>query len=243
MFRVDFYDPIKALLGAWSGQINVWSALFRIVLSVLFAAVIGWERSTKRHAAGLRTFILVSLAATTAMLLDGMLIGGAGVSFPALSTAAIVAVAVLSSNSVLYSSRNQIKGLTTSAGLWTCTLLGLCAGAGLYTVTLIVFLAVLVTLLVFPSLEKSFKNRSNHFEVHLELTSKSALGDFISTIRKLGLKIDDIESNPAYANSGLSVYSVSITIRSDELKQYQSHAEIIDALRTLEYVHYIEEMA
>ena len=60
--------------------------------------------------------------------------------------------------------------------------------------------------------------------------------------RSLGIRIDDIESNPAYLNSGLSVFTVSFTVSSAELKQYKKHGEIIEALRSLDYVYYIEEM-
>lgn len=67
-------------------------------------------------------------------------------------------------------------------------------------------------------IEIYLKNRSNHFEVHLELKNSSYLKDFTTTLRELGLKIDDIEANPAYLNSGLSVYTVSLSIISDELK-------------------------
>ena len=38
----------------------------------------------------------------------------------------------------------------------------------------------------------------------------------MATIRELGMVIDDIETNPAYVNSGLSVYSIAISIRSAE---------------------------
>ena len=93
-----------------------------------------------------------------------------------------------------------------------------------------------------PAFEKYLKDRSNHFEVHLELKSKYNLQDFVTTIRRLGLKIDDIESNPAYLNSGLSVYTVAITISSQELKKYKTHAEIIEALRCLDYIYYIGEL-
>ena len=127
-------------------------------------------------------------------------------------------------------------------GLWACGLLGLAVGAGLYTVTAIVFVALICCLSLFPSIEKYLKNRSNHFEVHLELKNIKYLQDFVTTIRKLGMRIDDIECNPAYANSGLSVYSVSITVGSEELKKYKTHEEIIKALATLEYVYHIEEM-
>ena len=91
-------------------------------------------------------------------------------------------------------------------------------------------------------LEFYLKNRSNHFEIHLELKNSLNLQNFVTTIRKLGLRIDAIEMNPAYANSGLSVYSIAISISSAELKLYKTHKEIIEALRTLDYVYHIEEI-
>lgn len=235
-------DPISKLLGEWSSQLDIWSIILRIVLSVLFAAIIGWERSTKRHAAGLRTFMLVSLSATAAMLLDLFLIQSFNVVFPIISTGFVIGIAIISSNSILYSSKSQIKGLTTAVALWSVGFFGLLLGAGFYTVSIIAFIALLACLSLFPSLERRFKNKSNHFEVHLELKNKDNLQNFVTTIRKLGLRIDDIEVNPAYINSGLSVYSVALTIQSDELKKYKTHTEIIEALRSIEYVHHIEEM-
>ncbi|MBQ7492086.1 MAG: MgtC/SapB family protein [Clostridia bacterium] len=235
-------DPIGTLLGQWAVELNTASILFRIALSVLFAAVIGWERSSKRHSAGLRTFLLVSLASTAAMLLDVFLKDRFTGGLPLLSAASVIAGAVISVNSVLFSSRSQIKGLTTSVGLWVCGMIGLALGAGCYTVAFIAFLALLAGLALFPALEVFLKNCSNHFEVHLELTASARLQDFVATIRKLNMTIDDIELNPAYANSGLAVYTVAISIHSKELKQYKSHAEIIEALASLDYVYHIEEM-
>lgn len=235
-------DPIVNLLGEWSAGINTGSILLRLFISVTFAAIIGCERATKRHAAGLRTFMLVSMASTMASIIDVYLIEGWGVSMALISAATVIGAAIISSNSILFSSKNQIKGLTTSVGLWTCAVLGLALGAGYYTASLIGFLTLLCCLSLFPTFETYLKNRSNHFEVHLELTNKNNLQDFVTTLRKLGLRIDDIELNPAYINSGLSVYSVSMTINSPELKKYKTHSEIIEALGTLDYVYYIEEM-
>lgn len=235
-------DAIASLLGEWSEGLNTWSILFRIGISILLAAVIGCERSSKRHAAGLRTFILVSLSSTLAMTLDVYLTGTLGVKFCFISAASVVAIAIISENSTLFSSRNQIKGLTTSVGLWTCGIIGLAIGAGLYTVTVISFVAFLCSLSLFPKIEAYLKDRSNHFEIHLELKNIKFLQDFVTTIRELGMKIDDIEQNPAYMNSGLSVYSVAISVSSEELKKYKTHSEIIEALKTLEYVYHIEEM-
>ena len=234
-------DPIAMKLGAWSVEIGAASVIFRILLTVLLAAVIGCERSSKRHSAGLRTFILVSLASTVAMLLD-IYLSSQGDELYIISAATVIAAAIISVNSMLFSSRNQIKGLTTSMGLWATGIIGLTAGAGLYTVTLVSFAALLCCLSLFPAFETYLKNRSNHFEVHLELKSSEYLQDFVTVIRRLGLFIDDIESNPAYVNSGLSVYSIAISIDSAELKKYKTHKEIIEALKTLDYIYHIEEM-
>ena len=239
---LEVVDPISNLIGEWSTRLDLGSIVLRIVISFLFSAIIGWERSTKRHAAGLRTFMLVSLASTMAMLLDLFLLTKFTLTFPVISAAVVVGIAIISSNSILYSSKSQIKGLTTAAGLWAVGFIGLLIGAGFYTVSVIGFLAMMLCLSMFPKMERHFKNRSNHFEVHLELKSKENLQSFVGTIRKLGLRIDDIEVNPAYINSGLSVYSVALTIQSQELKKYKTHGEIIDALRSIEYIHHIEEM-
>lgn len=235
-------DVIAGLLGPWSAELGLGAILLRAALSVLFSAVIGCERSSKRHSAGLRTFILVSITGTAAMLTDRLLMELAGVPVPVLSAAAVIGMATISGNSILFSSKNQIKGLTTSAGLWCCGLIGVALGAGLYTLSLVLFLVLLCSMSGLPVLEKHLKDRSNHFEVHLELKNKGDLAEFVATIRALGIRIDDIESNPAYVGSGLSVFSVSFTVTSAELKQYKKHEEIIEALRSLEYVYYIEEM-
>ncbi len=235
-------DPIASLLGPWSQTLCGFSIAFRILLSFLLSAIIGYERSSKRHSAGLRTFMVVCLATTITMLLDMYLSAYVHADFFILSCAAIIGVAVISIRSLLVSSRSQIKGLTTAAALWTTGIIGLTAGAGLYTVTLLAFLFLLCCLSWFPVAERYLKNRSNHFEIHLELKDSQYLQNFVSTIRRLGLFIDDIEMNPAYANSGLSVYTISISISNEELKKYKTHAEIIEALRSLDYIYHIEEM-
>lgn len=235
-------DPIANYLGEWSSSLCLASVLFRFGLSMLLSAIVGWERSSKRHSAGLRTFMLISLSATTAMILDLYLAHIAGGSFCLLSASAIIASAIVSINSIYYSSRSLIRGLTTSAGLWTCGMVGLAAGAGLYTVTITAFAALLVSLSLFPTIEAYLKNRSNHFEIHLELTDSSYLRDFVTTIRELGMTVDDIEANAAYIGSGLSVYTICFSIRSEELKKFRTHSQIIEALGTLEYVYHVEEM-
>lgn len=237
-----FIDPIANMLGSWSIDLSLGSVILRICFSLLLGAIIGCERATKRHSAGVRTFMLVVLASTLTLITDLILCTVLDNHIYLLSAATVIGVAMLSVNCVLFSSRNQIKGLTTSVALWACATIGFASGIGYYTLAIASFLALICTLNLFPAIEHYLKNRSNHFEIHLELKKAANLQDFVATIRKLGVLIDDIELNPAYVNSGLSVYSISVSIVSGELKKYKTHKEIIEALSSLDYVYHIEEM-
>jgi len=236
-------DPIAGALGGWASGMTLGALLIRVGLSLLCSAIIGWERSSKRHSAGLRTFMLVSLVGTVSAILDSYLLTVAGGGFFWLSAGTVIGTAILSVHSIFYSSRNQIRGLTTAVGLWAAGVIGIALGLGCYTTGLISFVALLCALRWFPSLEVALKNRSNHFEIHLELTNSVSLQDFVTVIRRLGLKIDDIEQNPAYVGSGLSVYTIAISVGNEMLKKYKTHAEIIEALKSLEYIHHIEEIS
>lgn len=239
---MDILDPIAKLLGKWSATITIGSIFMRLFLSIILAAILGCERASKRHSAGLRTFIVVSLATTIAGMIDMYLIEAFGITFAIISAAIVIALASISNSSIVFSAKSQIKGLTTSASLWACGIIGIAIGVGFYTIALIGFVVLLCSLSLLPKVEKYLKDRSNHFEIHLELDNKNNLPQFMATIRELGLRIDEIELNSAYLNSGLSVYSICLTIISPELKKYKTHTEIISAIQSLDYVNYIEEM-
>ncbi len=48
---MNMNDPIASLLGSWATELNLYSVLLRVAVSVIFAAMIGCERASKRHAA------------------------------------------------------------------------------------------------------------------------------------------------------------------------------------------------
>lgn len=235
----NFIDPLAKLLGDWSSELSFYSILFRFVISILFASLLGWERSNKRHSAGLRTFILITLLGTVCAVLDIALVKSGDTSLYLFSGLAILGGVVISGNSILFSAKKQIKGLTTSVALWLCLLLGIVIGLGYYLVAIVLAALMLVILIFFPMLEIFLKNKSNHFEIHLELKDKTKLQDIVFTLRKLDIRIDDLELNSAYLGTGLSVYTLSLTLKN---KKSGKHKEIVEALSSLDYVSYVEEI-
>lgn len=239
---LENHDMIGALLGEWALQsMHLGAIVLRVCLALFFSAMIGWERATKRHTAGLRTFILAGVASVFAALCDEFALTVLKAPFTFLSAAALICVSMISGNTLLFSSRNQLKGLTTSVCLLTNAIISLCFGFGMYTSAIIGFFAMIMCVVLFPDLEAHFKRHSKYIELHLELTNKNALQDFIKAIRAFGLHLDEIEFNPAYANTGLGVYTIKVTIKSQKLEKAK-HKEIVEALSILDNVEFIEEI-
>ena len=236
-----FVDAIAKLLGEWSQNFNIYSCIFRLVLAVILAMIAGSERATKLHAAGLKTFICVAMVASLGALGDLYLTAVVGAGFGFIVPAVVIGIAIISGNTLLYSSKNKLRGLTTSVGLWVVGLIAVVIGFGLYTIGLIAFVIFMSAIMILPKVEKFIKKRSVYLELHIELKSREGLQVFIGTLRKVGLQVKDIEANPAFANSGLAVYSVTVKINDPSLKD-KSHADIVAALSALENVNYVEEI-
>ncbi len=234
-------DLIANVFGTWSQEVNIASTALKTGLIVLMAVVLGCERARNRHAAGLRTFIVLSIGSMFAGIADLYFITVLHVGFSFMSAAVFIGISIITANTIVYSSKNQIMGLTTSVGTWAMSIISAILGLGLYTAALIGYVALLLGLVAFSWMENYIKSKSDHFEIHLELKSRSSLQDFITAAREFGLTIDNLELNPAYANSGLSVYTVRLTIVDKALRK-KSHADIIEALAVLDCVYFVEKI-
>ena len=132
----------------------------RLVLATVLGALIGFEREWRNHPAGLRTHILVALAAACFTIIGIEIVhssqfeGDAARLDQAQWIEAVTAgVAFLAAGTIIFA-RGRIKGLTTGAGLWLAGSVGLAAGLGFWQIAaLSTVLAVVVLGLLHP-LEK-----------------------------------------------------------------------------------------
>ena len=101
----------------------------RLVAAVGFGALVGLERGYQQQRAGLRTHMLIGLAAAlfTIVSTEGFAQGD-----PARVSAQIVSgVGFLGAGAILQLKAGT-RGLTTAASIWMAAALGMAAGAGLY---------------------------------------------------------------------------------------------------------------
>ena len=233
-------DPIAKLIGDWMADITVPSIIIRLILACLFGGIVGIERSTKKHAAGLRTYILVCMGSALAMLTNQFIYHAfEGSDASRIGAQVVNGIGFLGAGSIIITSRNRIKGLTTAAGIWACACVGLSIGIGFYTAALLGFVIVFFSILFLPKLENCFTKYARRHELHVELETRQDLKLLINVLRENSIQVNAIEKNAAYASSGLSVYTINIGIAKNVKKTLEECKEMI---KNLEYVNYVEEI-
>ena len=241
---IDIVDPIVKALGEsgeWLASLNIWGILVSLSLAIILAGIIGAERAIKKHAAGLRTYILVCVASCMAMIADAFIVEMYGTGDAARFGAQVISgIGFLGAGTILVTSRSQVKGLTTAAGLWAVACLGLTIGSGFYTAALIGFVLIFIAIFYMPRLERKFTQKSGCYELHVELEQRSNLKELVKFIREKQMTVISVEHNPAYANSGLSVYTIMLAIKKQ--KKYRDHQLLINEIKELEYVEFVEEI-
>ncbi|MBA3447072.1 MAG: MgtC/SapB family protein [Pseudaminobacter sp.] len=133
----------------------------RLLLATLFGAIIGFEREWRNRPAGLRTHMLVCVAAATFGILTieiihaPMFSGEAVHVDPIRAVEAVTAgVAFLAAGTIMFS-RGEVHGLTTGAGMWLAGAIGLASGLGFWQIAAFGTLLVLIVLVLMHSLEAS----------------------------------------------------------------------------------------
>lgn len=138
-------------------DVNVVNAVAKLLLSLLLGSIVGLERRQKGQIAGMRTFSLISMGATLAMLVSiyipqeylGLKNGDPG----RIAAQVISGIGFLGAGTIIQM-KGAVRGLTTAAGIWMVACVGLAVGAGMYLVGTLSALFILMVFRLFDILEK-----------------------------------------------------------------------------------------
>lgn len=128
---------------------QAWMVL-RIVIAGVLGGVVGWERELQKKSAGIRTHILVAVAAGLFSSVTVLVVQAGGRGTDALRTVNAVATGIgfLGAGLIFVDrSHNHVFGLTTAASVWATSAVGLTAGFGYF------FLATCATLIIWSVLK------------------------------------------------------------------------------------------
>ena len=223
----------------------------RLTLAMFFGGMIGIEREKKRRPAGFRTYMLVCLGATLAGIISQynyVMINtvfadiaseiGRNTDVTRIGAKVIGGVGFLGAGTIIVTDRQEVKGLTTAAGLWASACMGLAIGAGFYECVILAFLLMFLCIRLLPYLENYMVERARNMNLYIEYTSFDNIGLIIGKIKAQGAQIYEVNIDRSSERKG-QYPSAVFTIR---LAPNTHHAQVIAAISELDDVMTIDEI-
>lgn len=171
--------------------LTLYPELFaRIIIGCLCGAIIGFERSKRMKAAGIRTHSLIATTAALLMILSkyafadltpeiGGLYNSVKGADPARIAAQVISGVSFLGAGVIFVKGGNILGLTTAAGIWATAAVGMAVGSGLYVLGIFATIVVLGLQFILHKLsvgDDAYTTR----EIVLEVQDQSNASEFIS---------------------------------------------------------------
>lgn len=232
-------------------EFNFASVTLRLALAMCFGGMLGLERARKRRAAGFRTYMIVCIGATLAMLLSQyemvMLTGpwsglaeeiGIHTDVSRFGAQVINGIGFLGTGTIIVTGRQEVKGLTTAAALWASACMGLAIGSGFYECVLLAFLLILFCVRLLPHFEAYLVERAKNINIYVEFVSLDNVGAIINRIKEQGAQIYEVDINHGEEDRSVkpsAVFSIRLNHRC-------LHEDVLTAISDLEGITTIDEV-
>ena len=237
---LPFLDPLRGF--------SFFGVLFRLVLALCCGGVIGYGRSKKDCAAGLRTYMLISLGAALSILVTlyeyEMLqtawadtVAQVGEKFDAsrLASQVITGIGFLGAGTILKVAHQQVKGLTTATGLFTTACMSLAAGAGYYECVVTVLVLIVLVLNVMAPLEILFKRRLRNITLNVEMDSVEDVGKVTAAIEREKARVFDVDIESVEAPAS-AIFILQMS------RDNSSHSGMLSSMAELDCVRSVQEL-
>ncbi len=228
---------------------SFWEVLVRLLIATFCGGIIGIERGKKNRPAGFRTYILVCVGASLTMILSSYMAVMSALwsqTSPELISTdvsrfgaqVINGIGFLGAGTIIITGNQQVKGMTTAAGLWASACMGLAIGAGFYTGAVVGCVLIIATTALFSKLESFILSRSRNINLYVEFAGTDDLTKVMECLKAREVRVYDVEFIKAKNSDSKNPAAVF----SLQLPKKASHAALVTAIASIEAVRTIEEL-
>ena len=212
----------------------------RLVLAMICGGLIGIEREIKRRPAGFRTHILICMGSAITILTNLYLyqVMHLFTDVSRMGAQVIAGIGFVGAGTIIVTGRQRVKGLTTAAGLWTSSIIGLACGAGYAECAIFTTLMVLFAELILAKLEYRFARTMSDVNIYVECGKASTIQQLVRILRMQKIPMNDMEVNRIAEGDDKFRYGAILTIRTI---QREIDTEVIRSFSALDDVM-VEEL-
>lgn len=222
-------------------EMDMLAITARLVLAVLCGGIIGLEREVRRRSAGFRTHILICMGSAITILTNLYLyqVMHLYTDISRMGAQVIAGVSFVGAGTIIVTRSRHIKGLTTAAGLWTASIIGLTCGAGYAECAIFATLMVMLAELVLIKIEYRYVKRSSEVNLYVEYSLPSTVQRLVRILRTEKVPMNDMEVNRMKDVDGIYRYSAILTI---QLSRQELEKEIVRKFEQTDGVLTVEKL-
>ena len=167
--------------------------LLRLIVAVVLGGVIGLERGGAKHAAGLRTHIILCLGAASVMVVSEYLVSRYKIPQEIMRMGAqiISGVGFLGAGNIIVNG-GQVHGITTATGLWTTACVGIAVGSGNYLIAVFMVILMMFVMLGLRSMSQKIRTEQINYFLKIELDSIKNTEVILNRILSEDMEISNI---------------------------------------------------
>ncbi len=192
-----------------------WIYLLRIAIACLCGGIIGIERTLRQKDAGFRTHLIVALGSALMMVISKYGFNDSP-DFDAARVASniITGISFLGAGMIFVKGMN-IRGLTTAAGIWSTSAVGMAIGSGLYITGIVSTVLIVIIQIVFHTFLIGFdKVLANDVTVEVVVRLKNTPDSLLSFKTLLQTKeLEIAETKISLGDDGY--YTIILTVKGD----------------------------
>lgn len=190
--------------------------VFRLFVAGVMGALVGLDREYRAKEAGYRTHFLVSLGSALIMIIsqhgfDGVLHEvGIGLDPSRVASQVVTGIGFIGAGTIILH-KQTVRGLTTAAGIWATSGIGLTIGAGMYVLGISATVLTLIGLEVLSLLFKKVGMKS--LSVEFSTNNKDTIDSVAKSFNSKDFHIVSYQMNEN-TDSDLTTYYVSMVVKS-----------------------------
>ncbi|MDX1447929.1 MAG: MgtC/SapB family protein [Acidimicrobiia bacterium] len=165
--------------------------IVRLLVAGALGALVGTERESRGHPAGVRTQALVALASALLTGVGAEGFAGAAADPTRVASQIVTGIGFIGAG-VILKHGGTVRGLTTAATLWLSAALGVAVGAGMIIPAVMAAVAAFVLMFGLSTLKPFIRRRSAH-TLHVEYErGHGTIGPMLRSLQQIGGTIDDV---------------------------------------------------